>query len=156
MPHRILRLALMTTAGLALSTANAVATEGPPGMTPLPNPLAPVTLPPASPPVAGHVRQALPRVIHARMRPRRVREGHRSRLLIELAAPGRVRVVVQRVVRGHAVRGSTRMITAPTTTLVLRTSARLRRGRYRITVVAFDGAGRSGAAVHRSLRVVAR
>jgi hypothetical protein len=156
MSHRKLRLALLTTAGMALSATPAVATEGPPGAAPLPNTLAPVTLPPASAPAGAPAPYRLPRVVRARIRPRRVKEGHRSRLVIHLATPGRVRVVMERIVHGHRVRVSSRTVSAPKTKLVLRTSARLRHGRYRITIVAFDALHMRSTAVHRSLRVVRR
>jgi hypothetical protein len=156
MPHATLRLALATTAGLALCTGTAAATEGPPpgAAPPLPNPLAPVAFPPAGAPPAAAGPYRLPRVVRARLHPRRVRVGHRSRLVVHLATPGRVRVTVTRLVHGRRVRVSTRIVRAPKTTLVVRTSAHLRRGRYRITIVAYDRLNLRSAAVNRSLRVV--
>lgn len=152
MPHRMTRLALAAAAGAALSAAPAVATEGPAGGPALPNALAPVTIQPTG--TDADVRR--PRVTQARVKPRRIHEGRRSRMRIALATPGRVRIVTQRIVRGHHVRVSVRTVAAPRLVLALRTSARLRAGRYRITVVAFDAAGNRSAAVRRSLTVVRR
>ena len=154
MSHRMTRLALAAAAGAALSAAPAAATEGPAGSPALPNALAPVTIQQTGAGAGAEVRR--PRVTRARVNPRRVRQGRRARLRIALATPGRVRIVVERIVSGHHVRVSVRNVAAPRLVLALRTSARLRAGRYRITVMAFDAAGSRSSAVRRSLTVVRR
>jgi hypothetical protein len=145
----------LVAAGLAVAAAPAGATEGPPGGgQALPEPLRPVTIQPApAPPSARSLR---PRVLRARVVPRRIRAGHRSRLRIALAAPGRVRIVITRGKPGHRVRVFSRTVTARTRTLVLRLPAFRRTGRYRVTVIAMDGQGTRSRAVRRSLMVVHR
>jgi hypothetical protein len=85
--------AWLATAGLAVVAAPAVATEGPSGGgQPLRDPLQPVTIQPSPP--APSTSTSRPRVTRARVVPRRVRAGHRSRLRITLAMPGKVRIVI--------------------------------------------------------------
>jgi hypothetical protein len=101
-------------AGLAMAAAPAIATEGPPGGgQPLPNTLQAVAIPQTGMrpvPVPAQPRRAkLPRVMQARLTPRRVHSGRRTRLRITLATSGRVRILVDRTVRGIAsVRGPAR------------------------------------------------
>lgn len=140
---RILAPAVL--AGLLVCAAPAGATEGPPGGPPLPNTLQPVTFTPAPP-------GAKPRVLRARLVPRRVKHGRRARLLLHLKVPGRVQVTVRRAGR----RVSTRALNARGLNLKLRTSRRLRPGRYRITIVLTDAAGNRSRAVHRTLVVTRR
>ena len=153
MTTRSIRLAtVLATAGLALAASDALATEGPPTSgTPLPDTLQPVTVPPVG--TSPTTRTLRPRVRAARLVPRRVRHGHRSRLRVTLATTGRLRVVVRRVSHGRQVRVWSRTVTAPKSTLVVRLPARLRTGHYRVTVVAYDGDGARSRAVRRALLV---
>jgi len=142
-------------AGLAIAAAPAAATEGPPGAgQQLPEPLRPVTIQPAPPPTI--VRALRPRVMRARVVPRRIVAGHRSRLRIALATAGRVEIVIHRGGRGHRVRVYRRTVVARTLTLVVRLPAFRRAGHYRVTVVSLDAQGNRSRAVRRSLRVVRR
>lgn len=152
MSHRSLMLIVAVT-GLAAAPP-ALATEGPPGGGPvLANPLAPVAIPPAG---LMPVPRARPRILAVRITPRRVVRGHRSRLRIALATPGRVRIVIERRVRRHRHRISARTVSAPLAARVLRLPAHLRLGRYRVTVIAFDDQGHNSRPVRRMLTVVAR
>jgi len=118
----------------------------------LASPLQPVLIPTAGQPPA----QAGPRVLAVRITPRRVVRGHRSRLRIALAGPGRVRVTLDRVVRRHRHRILKRTVAAPHAALILRLPARLKLGRYRVTVVAYDEVGQRSRPVRRTLVVVRR
>ena len=142
MPRRL----LLITAALAVCATPAAASEGP-GGTPLPDTLVPVTIPRNGP--AKHQR-----VMAAKVTPRRVAHGRHSRLRVALAAPGRMQVTLHRRVGGRLVRVSTRMIAAPLGGRVVRLPSRLRRGHYRVTVVALDGAGKRSRPVRRALVVV--
>src|SRR6476660_8840468 len=100
MPLRLRYIAVAVTAGLAVSAAPAAASEDQPG-TPLPSTLTPVTLQPAPVvPTVQPVRAVRPAVLAARLTPRHVRRGRRSRLQVRLATPGRVRVVLERTRHG--------------------------------------------------------
>jgi len=138
------RLILLTTAALAVGAAPAAATEGPVSGAPLPDTLAPVTIP-------RHV--VAQRVLAARITPRRVAHGRHARLRVALAAPGRIQVTMHRRVRGRLVRVSTRMIAAPLGARIVRLPSRLRRGHYRVTVFALDDAGKRSPGVRRALVV---
>ena len=131
-----------------MGAAPASATESPVPGTPLPDTLAPVTIPHQT------TRAKRPRVMAARVTPRRVRHGHRSRLRVALATPGSMRVTIHRRVGKRHVKVSERTVAAPLAARVLRLPARLRRGHYRITVVAVDPAGKRSRAVHRALAVI--
>src|SRR4051812_47275392 len=149
------RAALLVAAGLAVAAAPAGATEGPPGAGPqIAPPLQPVTIPRTPQPSTD--RALRPRVMQARVVPRRVRAGRRSVLRITLAAPGRVEIVIHRGSRGHRVRVFKRMVTARTRTLVVRLPAFRRTGRYRVSIVSLDALGNRSRAVRRSLRVTRR
>jgi hypothetical protein len=152
MTTRSIRLATcVAAAGLALAASDALATEGPPtGAPQLPNTLQPVTLPQLGPPPAA--RKLRPSVRRARVVPRRVRAGHRSRLRVQLAMPGKVRIIVA---RRSGRRVWTRTVTARTTRLVVRLP-RLHAGRYRVIVRAYDGDGARSRAVRRALVVTRR
>jgi hypothetical protein len=154
MSHRSLTLVAVAAATGLTAAAPALATEGPPaGGQPLPNPLAPVVIAPAGPPVT---RPGPPRVLAVRITPRRIVRGHRSRLRIVLGGPGRVQVTIDRRVRRHRHRVLRRTVAAPLGVLILRLPAHLRPGRYRVTVIAFDDQGRRSRPVRRTLIVVAR
>ena len=153
MTTRSIRVATcVAAAGLTLAAPGASATEGPPtGGTPLPDTLRPVALPPVGAPAPKRLR---PRVQQARLTPRRVRSGRASRLRVALATPGRLRIVVERRARGRSARVWTRTLTTRGGRMAVRLPARLRAGRYRVTVVAIDTEGTRSRAVHRSLLVI--
>jgi hypothetical protein len=158
MPHRSLTLVAVAAAGLTVA-ASARATEGPPaGGPPLPNPMAPVVIPPAGQLPMGHapVRLVRPRIVAARITPRRVVRGHKARLRILLAHPGRVRIVIDRRARKHRHRVLSRTINAPLGVAIVRLPAHLRVGHYRVTVIALGDQGQRSRPVHRRLTVVAR
>jgi hypothetical protein len=154
MPPRSLTLAVAVALSGLVAATSAFATEGPPaGGQPLPNPLQPVLIPPAG---QSPARPARPRVLAVRITPRRVVQGRVSRLRIALAAPGRVRIVIDRRVRRHRHRVSRRTVAAPLAARVLRLRTHVRPGRYRVTVIALDDQGHASRPVRRMLTVVAR
>ena len=157
------RLAVVVAAGLVLA-APAAASEGPvgppagpPAGPPLANPLAPPTFTPPSvapgTPPRGTKRPARPRVVKARVTPRRVGTGRSSRLRLSVSGAARVRVVIKGVKRGRA---TTRTVTVRGGTVNLRLPSRLKPGRYRVTVVALDAQGTRSQTVRRSFTVVRR
>jgi hypothetical protein len=150
MSPRLTHLALAATAGLALGAGPALASEGPAGPT-LPNPLLPFTIAPLVPPAAAPPAVA-PRVLRAKLSPRHVRRGHRTRLRVRLATTGRLRVVLERTAHRRHTRVAARTVTVTRRTLSLRLR-KLRPGRYRVTVVAIDALGHRSPAVHRALLV---
>jgi hypothetical protein len=95
-------------------------------------------------------------VLAVRITPRRVVQGRVSRLRIALAAPGHVRIVIDRRVRRHRHRVSRRTVAAPLAARVLRLRTHVRPGRYRVTVIALDDQGHASRPVRRMLTVVAR
>ena len=150
-----LPLSALALAGLAIAAAPASATEGSPtGAPPLPNPLAPVTISPA--PAAGTRPGARPRVLIARVTPRKVVRPRRSRLRVGLATPGRLRIVVDRRAGGRRVHVWARTVRVPGHRLLVRLPGRLPAGRYRVTAVSTDTLGRHSRAVHRQLIVLNR
>jgi len=84
------------------------------------------------------------------------RRGHTSRLHISLAAPARVRIVLERTRHGRHQRVRTLDLPAKRRTLSLRLSARLAAAHYRVRVVAIDTAGHRSTEVRRSLVVMRR
>ena len=153
MSPRLIHVALAASAGLALGAAPALASEGPAGPT-LPSPLAPVAIVPIVPPAGAplpQVRPVLPRVLRARLSPRRVHRGRHSRLRATVAGT-RLRIVLERTARGRHIRVSARTVKIRRDRVSVRLP-KLRPGRYRVTVVALDAQGNRSAAVHRALRV---
>jgi hypothetical protein len=147
-------VAVVTATGL-VAAAPALASEGPRGSgAPLPNTLEPVGVPRVGQPSPAH--RVKPRVLAARLTPRRVVTGRHSRLRVALAGPGRVRVIVERVVHGHRQRVMTRTLAAPLAARIVRLPARLRPGRYRVTSIAIDEHGARSRGARRMLVVVRR
>ena len=110
-------------------------------------------------PLPSNGKGVRPRIRRARVVPRRLRHGKRAHLRLTLSTPGRVRILIERRVRGKLVRKRSITVAARKA----RVSIRLPRGvgkhafatgRYRITVVAIDGAGTRSRPLHRKLRVV--
>jgi hypothetical protein len=160
MTHPLVRRTVWLAGVAALAAAApALASEGTPAGPVLPNPLSPVAFPPTTPPASAPGmptpaarRAARLRVSSARVVPRRVVRGHRARLRLRLAAPLRVRVVLE---RGHR---RVRVFNVPAghRNVSLRLPRTLRVGRYRLRIVVLDEQGARGPEVRRSLRVVRR
>ncbi|MDA0159908.1 hypothetical protein OM076_06525 [Solirubrobacter ginsenosidimutans] len=144
---------LMGAAAL-IAAAPALATEGPPPAAgpPLPDMLHPVAIPQTIPPAIRTAR----RVLAAQVTPRRISVGHRSRLRVALSEPGKVRIVVWRMVHGHPHHVWGRTVSAPLSGRILRLPAHLRAGRYRVTAIALDDQGRRAHTVRRTLIVARR
>lgn len=151
--RRIAGAAAGAAAAVAIAGAPALASEDAPApAAPLPSPLAPVTIAPPAPP-APQARLRLA-VRSARLAPRRLRHGRSGRLRLTMSVPARVQVVLQRRSHGRLVRVAVLRAPARGTTVLLRLSKHLRRGRYRVTIVASADGAVSSRAVHRSLTVV--
>jgi hypothetical protein len=151
--RRIAGAAAGAAAAVAIAGAPALASEdGPAPAVPLPSPLAPVTIAPQAPQTPqARVRLA---VRSARVAPRRLRHGRSGRLRLTLSAPARVQIVLQRRSHGRLVRVAVLRAPARGTTVLVRLSKHLRRGRYRATIVASADGAVSSRAVHRLLTVV--
>ena len=141
------RVLALAGAGLLIGAAPAVATEGPAGP-PLPNTLAPVSIPNSVP--SPTTRTLHPRVLKARLVPRRVRAGKRGQLRLSLADSKSVRVVIERRI-GKKLRRVRTISASPvgaSMTLKLRS---LPAGRYRVTVVSTGNDGARSRPVRRML-----
>jgi hypothetical protein len=162
----------LAAAGLAVAAAPALATEGPPPAggggggaggggagQPLPNTLAPVTIPQQLGPSVQRQptakRAKRPRVTKIQMT-RRIRAHHHPHLRLGVATTGRVRIVIQRSGGGKAKRVWVRTVAARRTSLTVHLPEGLKAGRYRVTVVAVDAQGQSSRPVSRTLQVVGR
>jgi hypothetical protein len=169
MTARSIRGALcLAAAGLTVAAAPALATEGPPpggpggggggggGGQPLPNTLAPVTIPqqlgPSVQRQPATKRAKRPRITRINMT-RRVRAHHHAHLRVRLATTGRVQIVIQRNGK-KAKRVWTRTVNARRTSVTVHLPEGLKAGRYRVTVVSVDAQGQSSRPVSRSLQVV--
>jgi hypothetical protein len=162
-PYRL--PAVLGTAAVAslLAVAPALASEGtvtppPSAGPPLPSSLVLVNFAPM-PSGGGPKVRKRPVVRRARLSPRTIRRGQRARLRLSLSSPGRVRVTLQRRVRGRYVRAGSLTATARTPSVSVRLPRRasngrlLPVGRYRVSVVAADSGGLHSPAVRRSLIV---
>jgi hypothetical protein len=89
-------------------------------------------------------------------RPKRLRRGHRATVRFTISEPARVRLgFAKRKGKRYRAAGSlTRTVKAGAVKLTFRRRA-LKPGRYRLTVVATDAAGRRSKAVRATFRVVA-
>ena len=156
MPHphpcRLPALLVTSAAAVALTAAPAVATEGPAAPGAIPVPVA-LMVPNFAPLPAPTSSGSGPVIRSARLASRRIRRGQRARLRLSLSEPGRVRIVIQRRVKGRHT--ATRAFTIPArkTTVSVRLPRRLPPGRYRITVVAIDATGDRSRPVRRTLVV---
>src|SRR4051794_3882245 len=152
MAHPLIRrlpaLLAMSAAATTISAAPALASEGPagpapPGGAPLPAALSPVNFAPM-PAGPGHAgRRSRPAVRRAKLTPRRIRRGRHARLRLVLSVPGRVRITLQRSVRGHRARGAALTVATSGTRLTVRLPApshgrALPAGRYRVTITVVD------------------
>lgn len=166
MAHSLIRrlpaLLVMSAAAATISAAPSQASEGPagpapPGSAPLPAALSPVNFAPmpAAPGNAGRKRSR-PVIRRAKLAPRRIRRGRHARLRLSLSTPGRVRITLERNVRGRRVRSATLTVAARGTRLTVRLPTRshgraLLAGRYRVTITAIDAQGSRSRPVRRSL-----
>jgi len=110
-------------------------------------------------PLPSSGAKARPSIRRARVVPRRLRHGKRARLRLTLSTPARVRILIERRVRGHLVRKRRITVVARKTRISIRLPRgrhghAFAKGRYRITVVAIDGAGTRSRPIHRKLRVI--
>src|SRR5690349_6988722 len=160
LPSRLPRLLAATAAVAALNAAPALATAGPPA--PPPGPPLPMGLTPpgfapfTSPPPVRAQRARL--IQRARLVHRRVRRGKHAVLRVRLTAPSRLRIVLTRRVRGRGIRTAALTVPARGRTVSVRLPARahgkaLRKGRYRIRVVAFDASGARSVPVRLGMKV---
>jgi len=164
MAHSLIRrlpVLLVTSATAAtISAAPALASEGPagpapPASSPLPSLLLPVNFAPM-PATPGVRKRSRPAIRRAKLASRRIRRGRHARLRLTLSTPGRVRIVLERNVRGRRVRSASVTMAARTTKVSLRLPARshgraLAAGRYRVTITAIDAEGSRSRPVRRSL-----
>lgn len=160
--HRLPAALVASAAAAMISAAPALASEGPagpapPGSAPLPAALSPVNFAPmpAAPGRSVGKRSRLA-IRRAKLVSRRIRRGRHARLRLSLSAPGRVRITLERNVRGHRVRSAALTVATSGTRLTVRLPARshgraLPAGRYRITITAIDAEGSRSRPVRRSL-----
>jgi hypothetical protein len=140
------RVLALAGAGLLIGAAPAAATEGPAGP-PLPNTLAPVTVPTTLPPAA---RRALhPRVLKVTL-PKRIRHGKRGQLKLSLADSKSVRIVIERRV-GKRYRHARTISASPVGDSVSLKLRSLPAGRYRVTVFSTADNGARSRPVRRML-----
>ena len=146
--RRSSRVLAIAGAGLLMGAAPAAATEGPAGP-PLPNTLAPVSIPNTLP--GPTVRKALhPRVLKVTLSPKRLHHGKRGQLRLSLADSKSVKVVIERRV-GKKYRHA-RTITAPPVSNSMSLKLRsLPAGSYRVTVVSTGDNGVRSRPVRRML-----
>ena len=157
--RRLPALLVMSAAATTIAATPGMASEGPPGPpppggVPLPAALSPVNFAPM--PAGPGGRKARPSIRRAKLSPHRIRRGRHARLRLVLSSPGRVRITLQRRVRGHRVRSATRTVVARGTRLTLRLPARshgraLPAGRYRVTITIVDAQGSRSRPVRRTL-----
>jgi hypothetical protein len=110
-------------------------------------------------PLPSFGAKARPSIRRARIVPRRLHRGKRARLKLTLSAPGRVRILIERRVRGRLVRKRSMTVVARTAKVSIRLPKgahghAFAPGRFRITVVAIDGAGTRSLPLRRNLRVI--
>jgi hypothetical protein len=141
--------ATLATAAPALASEPGVPGDAGPGALQLPS-IAPL------PSLGAKTR---PRVLRARVVPRRLHRGKRARLRLTLSTPGRVRILIERRARGRLVRKRSITVVARKAKVSIRLPKGVHGhafapGRFRITVVAIDGAGTRSQPLRRNLRVI--
>jgi hypothetical protein len=145
--RRSSRVLAIAGAGLLIGAAPAAATEGPAGP-PLPNTLAPVTIPNTLP--APAPRRALhPRVLKVTV-PKRMRHGKRGQLRLSLADSKSVKVVIERRV-GKKYKHARTITASPVSDSVSLKLRSLPAGQYRVTVVSTGDGGARSRPVRRML-----
>jgi hypothetical protein len=110
-------------------------------------------------PLPSFGSKAHPSIRRARIVPRRLHRGKRARLKLTLSTPARVRILIERRVRGRLVRKRSITVVARKTKVSIRLPKGVHGhafapGRFRITVVAIDGAGMRSLPLRRNLRVI--
>jgi len=146
--RRSSRVLALAGAGLLMGAAPAAATEGPAGP-PLPNTLAPVTVPNTLP-APPTLRRALhPRVLKVTLT-KRMRHGKRGQLKLSLADSKSVKVVIERRV-GKKYRRARTISASPVGASVSLKLRSLPAGRYRVTVVSTGDNGARSRPVRRML-----
>ena len=144
------RVLALAGAGLLMGAAPALATEGPAGP-PLPNTLAPVSIPNTLPAPAPAVKRALhPRVLKATLSPKRLHHGKRGQLKLSLADSKSVRVIIERRV-GKKYRHARTITASPVSDSVSLKLRSLPAGRYRVTVVSTGDNGARSRPIRRML-----
>ena len=146
------RVLALAGAGLLMGAAPALATEGPAGP-PLPNTLAPVTIPNTlpGPGPAPTLRRALhPRVLKVQLVPKRMRAGKRGQLRLSLADSKSVRVIIEKRV-GKKYRRARTINASPVSNSLSLKLRSLPAGRYRVTVVSTGDDGARSRPVRRML-----
>jgi len=145
--RRSSRVLAIAGAGLLIGAAPAAATEGPAGP-PLPNTLAPVTIPNTLP--SPTLRRALhPRVVKVTLT-KRMRHGKRGQLRLSLADSKSVKVVIERRV-GKKYRHARTISASPVSDSVSLKLRSLPAGQYRVTVVSTGDDGARSRPVRRML-----
>jgi hypothetical protein len=145
--RRSSRVLAIAGAGLLMGAAPAAATEGPAGP-PLPNTLAPVTVPNTLP--APTLRRALhPRVVKVTLT-RRMHHGKRGQLRLSLADSKSVKVVIERRV-GKKYRHARTISASPVSDSVSLKLRSLPAGHYRVTIVSTSDDGARSRPVRRML-----
>ena len=142
--RRSSRVLALAGAGLLMGAAPAAATEGPAGP-PLPNTLAPVSIPNTLPAPTLH-----PRVLKVTLSPKRLRHGKRGQLKLSLADSKSVRVVIERRV-GKKYRHARTITASPVSDSLSLKLRSLPAGRYRVTVVSTGDHGARSRPVRRML-----
>jgi len=147
--RRTSRVVALAGAGLLIGAVPAAATEGPAGH-PLPNTLAPVTVPSTLPAPPTLRRTLHPRVLKVRLTPKRLRHGRRGQLRLSLADSRSVKVVIERRA-GKRYRRARTISASPVGDSVSLTLRSLPAGRYRVTVVSTAEDGARSRPVRRTL-----
>jgi hypothetical protein len=154
-------LGTAASAAVLLTAAPALASEGPvappSSAAPLPSSLVLPNFAPI-PSGGGSSARRRPVVTSARLSSRRVRSGKSTRLKLKLSTSGRVRIVLERTVKGRRTRVGKLTVAAKRSALSVKLPGRvhrgaLRAGTYRVTVTAIDSTGLHSKSVRRSLTV---
>jgi hypothetical protein len=145
-------------AAALLGAAPAPASEGPVAPPPLPTGTTPVVIPPLPTHVTGQLRSR-PRILRARLVPRRLPHGRRATLRLTVSSAGRLRVVMRRMSRPGRGRFATVHRTVVGGKLAIRLprrhhGKRLAAGRHRISIRATDAQGLRSRTVRRTLVVL--
>jgi hypothetical protein len=147
--RRSSRVLAIAGAGLLMGAAPAAATEGPAGP-PLPNTLAPVSIPNSLPAPAPTLRRALhPRVLKVTLT-KRMHHGKRGQLKLSLADSKSVKVVIERRV-GKKYRHARTITASPVSDSMSLKLRSLPAGQYRVTVVSTSDDGARSRPVRRML-----
>jgi hypothetical protein len=155
-PHLRFTVVAAVTTAAAFAATPALASE--PNVPPGPPPPPALVLPSFAPLPGAPAHAKRLSIRRVRVVPRHIRRGRRARLRLRLSSPARLRILVQRRTKGHRIRVRTLVVDAPAGNVSIRLPRRvhghvLAPGRYRVSVVAIDGAGNRSVTVRRTLRV---